>query len=222
MATAAVNPHLQQPLQVAGADLGTAAVVAVVVHGRDQDPSYMLENLVRPLERPGFTYLLPTADGRSWYPTSFLSPLADNEPRLSHALGRLEALRAELETAGIDGSAVVWVGFSQGACLVTEFVARSPHRFGGLVSLTGGLIGPAVSALSRPRELGGLPAFFGTSDVDPFVPLERVRETAALFGAAGAKVTTAVYAGATHEIVADEVDQCARILDLVETRANPG
>jgi phospholipase/carboxylesterase len=219
LATASVNPHLGQPVEAAGAVLGAAPVVAVVVHGRGQDPAYMRENLVEPLERPSLTYLLPTADGGTWYPASFLAPLAENEPRLGHALDRLESLRGELAGAGVDGSAVVWVGFSQGACLVTEYVARSSQRFGGLVALTGGLIGPAGAVLSHPREVGGLPAFFGTSDVDPFVPLGRVQETAAAFTAAGADVTTAVYPGATHEIVPEEVEWCGRILDRVESRA---
>jgi phospholipase/carboxylesterase len=215
-----VNPHLSQPLEQAGRDLVGAPVVAVVVHGRDLDPAYMLEHLVGLLDRPEVSYLLPTAHERSWYPTGFLAPLADNEPRLSYALDRLEGLRVDLDAAGISPAAIVWVGFSQGACLVTEYVARSPHRFGGLVSLTGGLIGPPYVALSEPAAVQGLPAFFGTSDVDPFVPLDRVRTSARAFEAAGADVSEAVYPGAEHEIVADEVDQCRRILDLVvEARA---
>jgi phospholipase/carboxylesterase len=217
-----VNPHLDQPLETAGATLGATSVVAVVVHGRDQEPAYMLEHLVGPLHRPEVTYLLPAADDRTWYPTSFLAAVADNEPRLGHALDRMETLRRDLARAGIDDSAVVWVGFSQGACVVTEYVARSTHRFGGLVSLTGGLIGPPETALTEPRAVHGLAAFFGASDVDPFVPLERVEVTARAFEAAGAVVSTAVYPGAVHEIVADEVEQCGRILDLVERRVHPG
>lgn len=178
----------------------------------------MLENLVVPLDRGDVAYLLPTAHDRSWYPTSFLAPVADNEPRLGYALDRLEALRNDLAAAGVDDAAVVWVGFSQGACVVTEYVARSTHRFGGLVSLTGGLVGPPDASLTEPREVQGLPAFFGASDVDPFVPLDRVRATVDAFGAAGADVTLAVYAGASHEIVADEVEQCGRILAIAESR----
>jgi phospholipase/carboxylesterase len=201
--------------------LGSSPVVAVVVHGRDQEPGYMLEHLVNPLNRPAVTYLLPTAHNRTWYPTSFLAPVADNEPRLGHALHRLEALCGYLETAGIGDSAIVWIGFSQGACLVTEYVARSTRRFGGLVSLTGGLIGPPDAPLSEPRAVDGLPAFFGASDVDPFVPLERVEVTVLAFEAAGAVVSTAVYPGAVHEIVADEVEQCGRILALAENQLRP-
>jgi predicted esterase len=181
----------------------------------------MLEHLVTPLHRPAVTYLLPTAHERTWYPTSFLAPVAENEPRLGHALQRLEALRSDLETAGIDDSAIVWIGFSQGACLATEYVARSTRRFGGLVALTGGLIGPPDAPLSEPRAVDGLPAFFGASDIDPFVPLERVEVTAAAFHAAGALVSTVAYPGAVHEIVADEVEQCGRILDLAENQLLP-
>jgi len=178
----------------------------------------MIEHLVSLLDRPDLAYLLPAADDNSWYPNSFLVPIAENEPRLSHALDRLEAISVELEAAGSATSSVVWVGFSQGACLVTEYVARSPRRFGGLVSLTGGLIGPPNVPLTAPQSVQGMPAFFGGSDVDPFVPLTRIRESAEAFMAAGADVSEAVYPGAVHEIVADEVDQCARILALVQSR----
>jgi phospholipase/carboxylesterase len=213
-----LNTHLDQPLQTAGRALGGSPVVAIVVHGRDLDPEYMLEHLVRRLDRPALSYLLPTAHDRSWYPTSFLAPIAENEPRLSFALDRLEALRADVEAAGIADQSIVWVGFSQGACLVTEYVARSRHQFGGLVAMTGGLIGPLDQALTTPRAVQGLPTFFGDSDVDPFVPLDRVRATARAFDAAGAEVGEAVYPGAVHEIVADEVEQCGQILDLVLSR----
>jgi phospholipase/carboxylesterase len=198
--------------------LSEAALVAVVVHGRTLDPAYMIEHLVGLLDRPEIAYLLPAADDNSWYPNSFLVPLADNEPRLGYALDRLEAISIDLEAAGTAASSVVWVGFSQGACLVTEYVARSPRRFGGLVSLTGGLIGPPDVALTSPQSVRGMPTFFGGSDVDPFVPLTRMRESAAAFMAAGAEVSEAVYPGAVHEIVADEVDQCDRILALVQSR----
>jgi phospholipase/carboxylesterase len=178
----------------------------------------MIEHLVSLLDLPEIGYLLPTADENSWYPNSFLVPLAENEPRLSYALDRLEAITVDLEAAGTSASSVVWVGFSQGACLVTEYVARSSRRFGGLVSLTGGLIGPTDVPLTTPRSVRGMPTFFGGSDVDPFVPLTRIRESAEAFMAAGAEVSEAVYPGAVHEIVADEVDQCGRILALVQSR----
>jgi predicted esterase len=216
-----LNPHLEQPLVTAGRPVSGARLVAVVVHGRSLDPTYMLEHLVSLLDLPEVAFVLPAAHENSWYPNSFLGPIADNEPRLSYSLDRLDSLRIELEAAGIAPASIVWVGFSQGACLVTEYVARSQHRFGGLVSLTGGLIGPPDVALTEPQAVQGLPAFFGASDVDPFVPLDRVRASVELFEAAGAIITEAVYPGAVHEIVADEVDQCGRILALAESRIAP-
>ncbi|MGH8981200.1 MAG: alpha/beta hydrolase [Acidimicrobiales bacterium] len=188
----------------------------VVVHGRDQDPAYMEEHFVEPLERPDLAYVVPAADARSWYPVSFLAPRSENEPRLGHALDRMDALRRELESTGVDRTTIVWVGFSQGACLVTEYVARAPYRFGALVALTGGLIGPDVASLSRPHQKRGMPVLFGTSDVDPFVPLARVEATAELFLEAGAEVDVAVYPGATHEIVADEILRSRLVVAKVE------
>jgi phospholipase/carboxylesterase len=214
-----LNPHLDQPLERAGHDPRDARIVAVVVHGRSLNPAYMLEHLVSLLDQPDVAYLLPAADGDSWYPASFLEPIAANEPRLSYALERLEIIRDDLAAQGVADSRIVWVGFSQGACLVTEYVARSEHRFGALVSLTGGLIGPPDEPLTTPTAVAGMPAFFSGSDVDPFVPLERMGSSVNAFNAAGAETMQRVYPGASHEIVPEAVDLCGRILGLALERA---
>jgi len=51
--------------------------------------------------------------------------------------------------AGIPQKRVVVLGFSQGACLATEYVYRNSARYGGIAALSGGLIGPDEMARVR-------------------------------------------------------------------------
>jgi phospholipase/carboxylesterase len=209
------NRHRGIPFTVAGAPLDTAALAVVLVHGRSQDPSYMREHVIDRLARSDLSYVLPGAADHTWYPESFLRPLEENQPHLDWALERMDDVRRHLREVGMEDGRIVWLGFSQGACLVTEYVARSPHRFGGLVAFTGGLIGPDRPGLTRPTHLAGLPALFTTSDPDAWVPVSRVEETVEIFRSAQAAVEYVVNHGAEHEIVDDSIARCQALLRLV-------
>jgi phospholipase/carboxylesterase len=187
----------------------------VLVHGRSQDPSYMREHVIDRLARSDLAYILPGAADHTWYPESFLRPLEENQPHVDWALARLDDVRRLTREAGVEDRRIVWLGFSQGACLVTEYVARSPHRFGGLVAFTGGLIGPDQPGLTHPPHLAGLPALFTTSDPDAWVPVSRVEETVEIFQSAQAVVEYVVNHGAEHEIVDDSIARCGALLRLV-------
>ncbi len=66
-------------------------------------------------------------------------------------------------------------GFSQGACLTTEFSARHARRYGGVIGLSGGLIGPDGTPRDYPGSFEGTPIFLGCSDTDFHIPKARVR-----------------------------------------------
>lgn len=209
------NRHRDTPFVTAGAPLESATLAVVLAHGRTLDASYMREHVVDRLVRSDLSYVLPEADNHTWYPESFLRPFEANQPHLDRALERMDDVRHLIREAGVEDRRMVWLGFSQGACLVTEYVARSPHRFGGLVAFTGGLIGPAQPGLTRPSHVAGLPTLFATSDPDEFVPVSRVEETVEIFRSAQAAVEYVVNHGAGHEIVDDSIARCRALLRLV-------
>ena len=180
--------------------------MVVAVHGRALSAAFMVENLVDRLdsERAGqVAWILPEAEESSWYPLGFLAPLADNQPALDDALSVMAAIEDEL--ADVDPARVVWLGYSQGACLVAEHVARHPRRWGAIVVLTGGMIGPADTELTVAGSFDGTPTYFSNGDADEWVPLWRTEATAEQFRAAGADVTVDVFAGRAHEIGDAEV-----------------
>jgi predicted esterase len=195
----------------AGASLPGAKAAVLLLHGRGAGPEDVL-GLAASFWREEVAYVAPAAAGHSWYPQSFLAPLAANEPYLSSALSRVHQMLDELAVAGVPAEQVMVLGFSQGACLALEATARRPRRYGALVGLSGGRIGPPGARWPEEGSLAGTPAFLGCSDVDPHVPWERVEESAASLTRMGAEVTVRRYPGMPHTVNADEVSAASELL----------
>lgn len=200
-----MTPHEGQAVLSAGPGLESSTAAMIMIHGRNAGPENILE-LAGLLRHPGFTYLAPAAAGGSWYPFSFLAETARNEPGLSSGLSVIDRLIRTVEGKGIPRSRVVLLGFSQGACLSSEFAVRHAGRFGGIVVLSGGLIGPPGTRWEAPGSFEGTPIFLGCSDVDSHVPKARVDESAAVFSRMGATVTERIYPGMGHQVNEDELE----------------
>jgi phospholipase/carboxylesterase len=209
------GPHQGQPVFVAGEPLETAQAAMIMVHGRGATAESILE-LATDFKQPGFVYLAPQAADYSWYPNSFLAPIDSNEPGLSSGLAVIAALLEQLAQAGIALEKTILLGFSQGACLTLEFVARHARHYGGVVGLSGGLIGPDNTPRNYPGSLAGTPVFLGCSDMDFHVPKERVELTAQVFRAMGGDVTLRLYPRMGHTVNRDEIrfvqEMVARLL----------
>ncbi|HWW23237.1 MAG TPA: dienelactone hydrolase family protein [Edaphobacter sp.] len=208
-----MSVHQGQPVRQFGASLKEAEGAVVMLHGRGGSAEDIL-SLASAMYRPGLAYLAPQAAGNTWYPYSFLAPREENEPWLSSALAAVASTVRMALDAGIGVEKIVLCGFSQGACLSAEFVAREPRRYGGLIGFTGGLIGATLDA-DYPGELGGMPVFLGSGDPDPHVPWARVEKTGEVLRGMGAEVTMRRYPGRQHTISGEEVDFGKRLVDGV-------
>ncbi|HLA63305.1 MAG TPA: alpha/beta fold hydrolase, partial [Rhodothermales bacterium] len=201
----ALGPHQGGRVVEGGAPLGRARAAMILVHGRGASAESILD-LADLFAQPDVAYLAPQAAGHTWYPFSFLAPLERNEPGLSSGLRAVGDVLARVEAAGLPAEKTVVLGFSQGACLALEFAARHPRRYGGVVALSGGLIGTGGQAGAPPDDkrfdyegsLDGTPVFLGCSDVDPHIPLARVRRSAEVLTALGGDVTERIYPGMGH------------------------
>lgn len=205
------DPHAGQDVVAAGPPLGQGRAAVVMVHGRNASPRNILD-LARQLALAEVSWLAPAAAGNTWYPLSFLAPRPQNEPFLSSALRQLDAVVAAAVAAGVPRERVVVLGFSQGACLATEFVATRPGRWGGLVAFSGGLIGPPGTTWDTSASLAGTPAFLGCSDIDAHVPKVRVEESARVLAAMGAAVTLRIYPGMGHLVNDDELAHARAVI----------
>ncbi|GAB3037555.1 alpha/beta hydrolase [Spirosoma pulveris] len=198
--------HNPNNILTAGKPLEEATKVMVMVHGRGGSAKDIL-SLSNHIQDKDFAFIAPEAQGNTWYPYSFLRPMNENEPYLSSALEVLASLRGRLQADfNFKLPQIYWLGFSQGACLMLEFVARHASEYGGVFGLSGGLIGPD----DTPRQYGGsldkTLIFLGCSDADSHVPKKRVLESEIVFQNLGADVTTKLYPNFPHTINEDELN----------------
>jgi phospholipase/carboxylesterase/glyoxalase family protein len=201
-----MQPHAGQRVMHAGAPVETARAAMIMIHGRNAGPANILE-LSAVLDRPEFAYLAPAAAGGTWYPNSFMAPREQNEPGISSGLFVIESLVSGLLERGIPSERIMLLGFSQGACLTSEFSIRHPRRYGGVMALSGGLIGPPGTTWDDvTASLDGTPVFLGCSDVDPHIPVSRVFESEKVLRRLGATVTRKLYPGMGHTVSGDEIE----------------
>ncbi len=184
------DPHHNAPISYAGMALGQSPNAMIMLHGRGSNADNIL-SLTAEFQRPNWTYIAPQANNNTWYPYPFLAPIVQNEPYLSSALQLIQSLLLRLSDVGILPSQIVLLGFSQGACLATEFAARHAQVYGGIVGLSGGLIGPPGTPRNYAGTFAGSPIFLGCSDRDPHIPLERVNESATVFHRNGCRYHSA-------------------------------
>jgi len=198
------DPHRDQPVLTLGAELTQAAAAVILLHGRGASAEDIL-GLATEMYDERFAYLAPQAAGNAWYPYSFMAPIEKNEPWLSSALAKVGTIVQQAVAAGLSRDRIFVCGFSQGACLSSEFVARNPARYGALIAFTGGLIGPPDADLRHEGDLGGMPALFSSGDPDPHVPWSRVLESAEQFTTMGAAVKMQRYPGRPHTVLPQEI-----------------
>ena len=204
------DPHRGQPVLRRGPDPARARLAVVCVHGRGASAADIL-SVADELQLPDVAYVAPQAAGHTWYPYSFLTPIEENEPWLGSALGVLASLVAGLEDA-IAADRIAILGFSQGACLTLEFAARHARRSAAVVAFSGGLIGPPGTPRDYAGSMGGTPLFIGCSDIDPHIPIGRVRESAVVFQGLGAEVDLRIYPRMGHTINDDEIGAVRALL----------
>lgn len=204
MAPNSQDPHAGQPVLRAGSPVADARLVAIMIHGRGASAENILQ-LGREFRAADIAYLAPQAAGSTWYPYSFLSPIEQNEPGITSGLRVIESLIEDVTRQGIQPERIVLMGFSQGACLSQEFAARNARRYHAVIGLSGGLIGPPGTPREYAGNFGGTPVFLGCSDIDPHIPLERVKESAEVCRTMGATVDERIYPGMGHTVNVDEM-----------------
>lgn len=183
-----------------------------MVHGRGATAESIL-SLNQELNASEFSLLAPQATNHSWYPYSFMAPASKNQPALDSALELLDATVKQIQSAGIERRHIYLLGFSQGACLSSEYATRNAARYGGLLLFTGGLIGEQLEMSNYSGNFEGTPVLITTGDPDPHVPVSRVDETQKIMQKRGAEVTEKIYQGRPHTILQEEIELAKKILN---------
>ena len=207
-----LNRHTSVEAVWRGAWPAPGEPLAIVLPGRQQSVQFALEIVAR-LSLPSLNCVALGAEGNTWYPLRFMEPIESNQPDVDHSLERIESLVAEAESRGIPRHHIALVGFSQGACVVCEYVYRHPVRWGTVVAFTGGLIGAESQRWETDGPgLADTPVLLTNSDSDPWVPLARTQQTAAVFRGLGADVHQPVYLARQHEVTDAEISEARKLL----------
>jgi phospholipase/carboxylesterase len=199
------NKFHTKKIVAAGKKSEDAGKALIMIHGRGANANDIL-SVADYLNVKDFALLAPEATNNTWYPYSFMAPASQNEPWLSSSLNLIKGLVSDINGKGIPPENIYFLGFSQGACLTLEFVARNAAKYGGVAAFTGGLIGDTIHLENYTGDFNKTSIFIGSSNPDPHVPVERVHETAKVLKNMNAVVTQKIYNGMGHTISQDEID----------------
>lgn len=197
--------------KIAGTPAAQAKGALVMLHGRGSTAANII-SLARELEADGLAIYAPEATNNSWYPYSFMAPESQNQPALDSALDTISQLVEKIKTDGIPANLIYFMGFSQGACLTLEYIARNAQSYGGAIAFTGGLIGEELVTQRYQGSFDNTPVLITTGNPDPHVPLHRVEESVELLKKMGAQVTLKVYPGRPHTITMPEIELANELL----------
>ena len=182
-----------------------------MLHGRGATAESII-GLADHLNLKDAAILALQATNNSWYPYSFLAPVKENQPALDSALEVIDDLVKDIQSNGIPLHQIYFLGFSQGACLSLEYVARHAAGYGGVIAYTGGLIGETLNAENYTGDFLHTPILITTGDPDPHVPLIRVQESVAVLEKLNAEVSLRVYSGRAHTIQQQEIELANKLI----------
>jgi phospholipase/carboxylesterase len=196
--------HSKQ-IVTAGTPIAEAKKALIMLHGRGASANSIM-SLSSHMTLSDTAIVAPQATQHSWYPYSFMAPVESNEPALSSALTVIDEVVKDMVTQGIEKKNIYFLGFSQGACLTLEYVARHGDAYGGVIAFTGGLIGEELNTTNYSGDFAGTPILITTGDPDPHVPLSRVEESVVQLKKMNANVLLKVYKGRPHTIIEEELE----------------
>jgi phospholipase/carboxylesterase len=201
----------QKEIIRAGKDLNEAEKVLIMLHGRGATAEDIL-SIAPYLQVKDFALLAPQATNYTWYPHSFLMPPAQNEPWLTSALNLIDEIVSDLKNAGFSDADIFFSGFSQGACLTLEYVARHARKWGGIAAFSGGLIGDKIYLQNYSGDFNQTPVFIGSSNPDPHIPVDRVQASNDILKKMNAGIVTKIYPNLGHTVSMDEIEEANKFV----------
>ncbi|MCC5927383.1 MAG: dienelactone hydrolase family protein [Bacteroidetes bacterium] len=205
--------HLFENVVFKGPEPSKASKAIICIHGRG-DASDGMQELARQLIKDDSVAMaFPKATNATWYPASFLQPWDVNQPWLDSALNLVHDVVTHFNDNGIPTSKIYLLGFSQGACLSLEYASRHAQKYGGLIVLSGGLIGPHIERSNYNGNFQGTEILMGCSDVDFHIPVERIHDSETMVTELGATVDKRIYPGMGHFVNEDELAAAAALIN---------
>ncbi|WP_338607904.1 dienelactone hydrolase family protein [Pelagibacterium nitratireducens] len=200
-----------------GASWSDSDRVLVTVHGRDRTSDELPIGFVsHPVSRVT-RILAPHANSKSWYDSRYDAPRAENADQVNVGLGKIAAAFALAGEKGIPTSKIVLAGFSQGGCMVAEYLLSGAQRPAAAAIFTG-----SVLDIAHPRQptagLAGMPVVLSGGDADPWLPAADLRATGTLLEALGADVRFQIFPDGDHVVRSQEMSLLGELVQGVGPR----
>ncbi len=161
----------------------------IVLHGRGDSLGSFI-NIKNELRLPGMNYLLLNAPRRSGQGYSWYALEPRHETGILRARALLFALVDQLKVAGWKTEDIFFLGHSQGALVVSDFLMNHPDRFGGVVGVSGYIWFPrGWKARVRRAAAQVTPWLMTYGKYDRIIPPNEIREDLDQLWAEGLMVT---------------------------------
>jgi phospholipase/carboxylesterase len=195
-----------------------AKAICIFVHGRGQSPEEMQSHVMARLSAPSVAFVLPRAPRGAWWDARAVDPLTPvARAQLSAALDHLASVMAAARAAA-PGRLVLLAGFSQGACLVIEYLCADLSPPDAVAALTGCRVGVPGDGRSDSAPAGA-PVYLSGGDADPWIPVSAFADAAQSLGARGVKLRADLFPGRAHEVSDAEIAMLdAMLADLAAGR----
>lgn len=208
------SPSSAYGMEQFGAGWSEAKGVLILVHGREREPDELPVWAIGSHLARQFLILGPNIAPRRWYAGRYDAPYADNAAQLELAVGQVKQAFDLASRKGFGEEAIVLAGFSQGGCVVAEFLFGGHGRPSGAAIFTGAL--PDLRNRAVPEiDLEGLPLVISGGMQDPWLPVADLRATAQLFEAVGAQVHLEEFADADHVVRPHELTLLEALLEPI-------
>ncbi|NDV02817.1 alpha/beta hydrolase [Pseudoroseicyclus tamaricis] len=194
-----------------GAGWDSAQAVLVLVHGRDREPEEMFRLLGDSLAAR-LRVLAPYTESKTWYPGRYDAPLAENAEGVARGMDEIDAAFRLAAEHGFGPERVVLAGFSQGGCLVTEYLIDGRTRPAAAAIFTGTPLAMTGRGLPE-RDLAELPVVVSGGAADAWLPLADLLATEAVLTRLGASVHLEMFPDADHVVRPAEINRLRELVD---------
>jgi len=159
----------------------------IVLHGLG-DSSAGYEWLPAMMRLPWMNYLLVNAPDEYYGGYSWFDIYGDAEPGVMRSLRLLNELLDAQRSKGFPTEQTVLFGFSQGCLMTLETGLRYPHRFAGLVGISGFLLDPERLLRELPPIAREQRLLVTHGTEDPLLPIAATRDRIQILQKAGLSI----------------------------------
>lgn len=201
-----------------GAAYETAKMAFVMAHGRGSTTGDM-QSIIPMLELADAAYVIPEGPyeimpGRfAWYRHFWNENLFLNLQEMDHSFSIIDECLTMLNKKGFKDDQIVLFGHSQGGNLLLEYMMTKPRAFKAVITMRSCLIGKSTSEREFAEVIPHIPVVLCGGRKDPFIPIRKIDQTAAVMENAGAFVIRRKYESG-HGITRSELVEIRKMFPV--------